>query len=125
MAIDKFPCAYNVDELRDSRSQLPNLVHYVGLGPQALTVRASDSKTKKQADAEILMAMENRANKELLSDILQLSVHSEPRTRSKAMSCSEKIHWFRAVKKEDDSLVAHNAWDLVPLPLGMRALTAK
>lgn len=125
VAIDKFLGEYNIDELRDARGNLPNLAHYVGSRPQALTICASDSKTKKQADDDILVAMENMANKELLSDILQLSVHPEPRIYSEAMSCIDKIHWCAAIKKEGDSLVAHGTWDFVPPPLGMRALTTK
>ena len=49
----------------------------------------------------------------------------EPLTQNEALTSPESEYWQKAMKEEFDSLLQNNTWELVPLPIGRKALDTK
>ncbi|XP_073107248.1 uncharacterized protein [Elaeis guineensis] len=70
-----------------------------------------------------------RRNRTLL-DMMRKSdynvgAENDPETFSQAMSCSESVLWYNAMKDEMNSMASNRVWDLVELPKGVKAIGCK
>ena len=52
-------------------------------------------------------------------------VENDPEAFSQAMSSKESNSWYRAMKKEMNSMASNRVWDLVELPDGIKAIGCK
>ena len=54
-----------------------------------------------------------------------VGAENDPKIFSQAMSCSESVLWYNAMKDEMNSMASNRVWDLVELPKGVKAIGCK
>ena len=54
-----------------------------------------------------------------------IGVKNDPETFSQAMSSKESNLWYNAMRDEMDSMESNQVWDLVELPVGVKAIRCR